>query len=42
MRLALLLVSLVAVVSLSGRSTVLHGAVHLIPFGAFLFLAVVP
>ena len=26
----------------SGRSTVLHGAVHLVLFGAFLFLAVVP
>lgn len=26
----------------SGRATVLHGAVHLVVFGAFLFLAVVP
>jgi Ca2+:H+ antiporter len=34
---------LVASVTLAGgRATVLHGAVHLVLFGAFLFLAVVP
>jgi Ca2+:H+ antiporter len=34
---------LVATVTLAGgRATVLHGAVHLVLFGAFLFLAVVP
>jgi Ca2+:H+ antiporter len=39
----LALTLLVATITLaSGRSTVLHGAVHLILFGAFLFLAVVP
>jgi len=39
----LALTLLVATLTLaSGRSTVLHGAVHLILFGAFLFLAVVP
>jgi len=39
----LALTLLVSTITLaSGRSTVLHGAVHLILFGAFLFLAVVP
>jgi Ca2+:H+ antiporter len=39
----LALTLLVAIITVaSGRSTVLHGAVHLILFGAFLFLAVVP
>lgn len=34
---------LVSTVTLAGgRATVLHGAVHLVLFGAFLFLAVVP
>jgi Ca2+:H+ antiporter len=39
----LTLTFLVATITLAGgRSTVLHGAVHLILFGVFLFLAVVP
>ena len=39
----LALTLLVATITLAGgRSTVLHGAVHLILFGAYLFLAVVP
>jgi Ca2+:H+ antiporter len=39
----LALTLLVAAITLaSGRATVLHGEVHLILFGAFLFLAVVP
>lgn len=39
----LALTLLVSTITLaSGRATVLHGAVHLILFGAFLFLAVVP
>lgn len=39
----LALTLLVATITLaSGRSTILHGAVHLILLGAFLFLAVVP
>jgi Ca2+:H+ antiporter len=39
----LALTLLVSTITLAtGRSTVLHGAVHLILFGAFLFLAVVP
>jgi Ca2+:H+ antiporter len=39
----LALTLLVATITLaSGRSTVLQGAVHLLLFGTFLFLAVVP
>ncbi|MDT7833945.1 calcium:proton antiporter [Aquabacterium sp. OR-4] len=44
MQIVLLTLSLLvgAITLGSGRATVLHGAVHLVLFGAFLFLAVVP